>query len=504
VKKIRILMLSLSLILALSMGVSPAAARPALKSAPAPGQILLPANALSYARGGTVITETHTGISAGLLWQASYVEGATWATPRPADWDGTSDVELRLYFYSTSSTAGNVQFFIRPRAYDPGDSYGDAASLSGSAVPVSQNYQVGMQTFSIPAAKFGAKALWMIGLQRGGSLETYPDDILLLALELRYTRLSSPTSQVGLSANALNFDKASTIISQAYAGVLWQASYLNGAYWAAPRPADWDGVSDVEVRLYFYPVNSTAGDVSFFIRPRAYNPGDGFADASSLSSSPVAVSQSSQVRMQSFIIPAAKFGTKAMWMISLQRGGDLETYPSDVVLMAVDLRYTRQGALAEQAGLPANALNYDGAGTVITQAATGLRWQATYTEAAYWMTSRPSYWDGVSDVELRLYFYPVNSNAGNVQFFIRPRAFDTGDAYGDAASLSGGAVAVAQSSQVRMQKFSIPAARFGTDSLWVITLQRDGMSETYTGDVILMAVELRYSPYPVYLPLVFR
>jgi hypothetical protein len=79
-----------------------------------------------------------------------------------------------------------VDFFIRPRAYDPGDIYADASSVGASAVDVSQSLRVQVQTFTIPAARFGSKALWMISLQRGGTEETYLDDLILLALEMRY------------------------------------------------------------------------------------------------------------------------------------------------------------------------------------------------------------------------------------------------------------------------------------------------------------------------------
>ncbi len=51
------------------------------------------------------------------------------------------------------------------------------------------------------------------------------------------------------------------------------------------------------------------------------------------------------------------------------------------------------------------------------------------------------------------------------------------------------AVPLLTSHEIREQVFTIPAASFGTRRLWVITLQRGGVGETYTGDVVLMAIE---------------
>jgi hypothetical protein len=60
------------------------------------------------------------------------------------------------------------------------------------------------------------------------------------------------------------------------------------------------------------------------------------------------------------------------------------------------------------------------------------------------------------------------------------------------------AMATAGTNVVARQSFSIPATRFGTKDLWVVTVQRGGAHETYAGDVDLLAVER------VYLPLVMR
>ena len=143
--------------------------------------ISFPANALNY-EPGTIIQEFGTG----LLWQYHYAQGAYLIISRPADWDGGSEVVMHLYFFPTTSTNGNVQFFIRPRAFDPGDAFADAGSLHDDPVPVSKDNIVQEQVITIPASRFGSGALWVITIQRQGSRSTYPDEVVLMSVALSY------------------------------------------------------------------------------------------------------------------------------------------------------------------------------------------------------------------------------------------------------------------------------------------------------------------------------
>jgi hypothetical protein len=144
-------------------------------------KISFPAQALNH-EPGTIIQDKGPG----LLWQQNYASGAYLTLSRPVDWDGTSNVTMRLYFFTTTSTAGYVDFFIRPRAYNHGDTWGDTSSLSGTPVYVSSIYAIREQRFSIPASRFGSKNLWVITIQRQGSGSTYPDDVYLMSVELEY------------------------------------------------------------------------------------------------------------------------------------------------------------------------------------------------------------------------------------------------------------------------------------------------------------------------------
>ena len=140
-----------------------------------------PANALNY-EPGTIIQAD----GAGLLWQQSFRDSASLTVARPPDWDGDSDVEMHLYFFPKSNVSGNVDFFIRPRAYDPGDRFEDASSLNGDSVKVSEATIVHEQTFMIPSERFGLAALWVISIQRQGSQSTYADDVVLMSVALSY------------------------------------------------------------------------------------------------------------------------------------------------------------------------------------------------------------------------------------------------------------------------------------------------------------------------------
>lgn len=145
----------------------------------------LPATVLGFEPTSTIIAPT----TLGLRWQSNFANSAFLSLPRPADWDGTSNVVMRLYFQATTSNSGNVQWFIRPRAYAPGDTFADASSQLPDAltsVPLGSVLKVFDQSFTIPASRFGSKPLWMISLQRAATNETYTDDLILFAVELTY------------------------------------------------------------------------------------------------------------------------------------------------------------------------------------------------------------------------------------------------------------------------------------------------------------------------------
>jgi hypothetical protein len=145
--------------------------------------------------------------------------------------------------------------------------------------------------------------------------------------------------KISLPAGALNINDSSNIISMSLGGLLWKRSFSAAALLMRERPDDWDGESDVTFSIFFRTTSSVSGNVDFFIRPRAYDIGDIFGDATSMSTSPVAVSANNVIAKQDFIIPASVFGDKMFWVINIQNQGSGSTYPDDVIVWAVSLTY---------------------------------------------------------------------------------------------------------------------------------------------------------------------
>ncbi len=148
--------------------------------------ISYPASALAYNSASTVISPH----ALGLLWENSYSDAAYLMMARPYDWATTTDVYMRIYFRIPYTATGGVQFFIRPRAFDSGDTYTDADSLvpqSVVSVPTGSSGKIFTQTFTIPCERFGLSWFWFISLQRGGTSDTYPAPLQLLMVEIIYT-----------------------------------------------------------------------------------------------------------------------------------------------------------------------------------------------------------------------------------------------------------------------------------------------------------------------------
>jgi hypothetical protein len=152
-------------------------------------------------------------------------------------------------------------------------------------------------------------------------------------------QLEDVSRTISFPAHSLNYDHTSTIISSYSTGLRWKPSFASNSILCIAKPSDWDGSSNVLFRVHFYSLSSAAGNVDFFIRARAYNPGDTWADASSVSTTPVANTAANRVGEQVFTIPSNRFGTKGLWVITLQNQSSGSTYPDDVVVTAVSLTY---------------------------------------------------------------------------------------------------------------------------------------------------------------------
>ena len=95
---------------------------------------------------------------------------------------------------------------------------------------------------------------------------------------------------------------------------------------------------------------------------------------------------------------------------------------------------------------------------------------------------------------MSIFFQTTTATAGVVDFFIRPRSFNSGDGYADIASISSGGTSVSGTSgagTLYQQDFTIPAARFA-NNWWLVSIQRQGSNETYVDNVRVLSVSLQY------------
>ncbi|MGC9344188.1 MAG: hypothetical protein ACP5E3_15910, partial [Bacteroidales bacterium] len=145
--------------------------------------VSFPANSLAITPGGSIITPNVYG----LQWQQNYRNAASLTLKKPAEYTG-GDVELSLFFMTSTDTEGIVNFFIRPNSFSSGDGLTDIPSIKNDGVKVNGKEGFGTlyeQTFIIPADRF-EKDWWRIAIQREGSNSTYTDDVMVMSVALTY------------------------------------------------------------------------------------------------------------------------------------------------------------------------------------------------------------------------------------------------------------------------------------------------------------------------------
>jgi hypothetical protein len=141
-----------------------------------------PASALSFDSSDPITVD-----SSGLLWSFTYSGGATLTIRSPADYAG-EDVTFHIFFQTTTSTAGVVNFFIRPTSFDSGEGQIDPGSVSGPSVAVSGSSGFGTlyeQRFNISASRL-RKDWWVTTIQREGTGATYSDDVIVFGVAYEY------------------------------------------------------------------------------------------------------------------------------------------------------------------------------------------------------------------------------------------------------------------------------------------------------------------------------
>ncbi len=115
----------------------------------------------------------------------SAISTARLAIKRPADWSSNTSITVELYFTPTTAGTGTAGFFIRPRRYNPGDSFQDQTGIVSTLQSVTETKQFLKQTITIPATQLG-KELWELVVQRSGD-GTFGGEIELTSVALTYT-----------------------------------------------------------------------------------------------------------------------------------------------------------------------------------------------------------------------------------------------------------------------------------------------------------------------------
>ncbi len=146
--------------------------------------ISIPAAALSYSSTSTVISNAGNGLN----WRNSFASSASIIMPRPVNYQG-GDVTFKLLFVVATNNTGRVQFFIRPRSYDSGDTFADASSISGNTTSVTPTTGFGRiyeQEIVIPAEDL-RNDWWYISIQRNSSVtSSLTDDVNVLGTSLEF------------------------------------------------------------------------------------------------------------------------------------------------------------------------------------------------------------------------------------------------------------------------------------------------------------------------------
>lgn len=150
----------------------------------------------------------------------------------------------------------------------------------------------------------------------------------------------SVLGQITMPAQALNESSAVSVITRADLGLLWQNSGAEPAFVSIHRPADFAGTGGVTLTLLVTRDSTAAGNVQFFARPRDYDDGDPFLDASGILSN---ITTNADLTRREIVmtIPANQL-PKEWWEIVIQRNGTVAgAFTGDVVVSHVELTYER-------------------------------------------------------------------------------------------------------------------------------------------------------------------
>ncbi|PDV99321.1 hypothetical protein [Candidatus Chloroploca asiatica] len=129
-----------------------------------------------------------------LRWAANVSDEAGFYLARPADWDGTSPVTVRVFFALGGNGAGAVNWRLKLNTYTPGSGEWltnpgtrDADSLLTFPSGPSW-YRIYSQSFTLTDSNLANNSLWSFFLLRGNAAnsETFAGQLYLLNIEVEY------------------------------------------------------------------------------------------------------------------------------------------------------------------------------------------------------------------------------------------------------------------------------------------------------------------------------
>ena len=145
---------------------------------------------------------------------------------------------------------------------------------------------------------------------------------------------------------------------------------------------------------------------------------------------------------------------------------------------------------------PAESLNDNTPGTLIRSG--GLNWPYDASNSADLVVHRPSDYVLNTAVTLKLFFRPSTSPpaATKVQFFARPRDYNSGDPFLDPFDTTSDIVSLGTSSFTYYETtITFPQLELNKDWWQIVIARNSPITSGFTGVVIVMSAELSYTGY---------
>jgi hypothetical protein len=133
-----------------------------------------------------------------LVWAAESNDEAGFYMHKPADWDGTTPIKVKIYFALGGNGAGTVNWRLKLNTYTPnsGEWLTNPGSRDADAILNFASgpswYRIYSQSFTLQPADFHDEPLWSVFFVRGNASngETFAGNLYVLLAELEYQAVS--------------------------------------------------------------------------------------------------------------------------------------------------------------------------------------------------------------------------------------------------------------------------------------------------------------------------